>query len=503
MSKYQPKANSSTGGLAGYVGCYQQNSGPGLKNGLYYDNAMTIQMCTSMCKETKQSMAALSGTQCSCGNTWQGGNVLASLSCNTPCPGNATQVCGQSFIASVYNSSVGIVPTVATAGYVGCYTDNANRTLGAYTYSSRDGMSPSSCKATCAGRGYSLAGVQNGGECYCDNKLGGIGTQVPSSQCPAVCSGNSALTCGGSWRLSVYETGTTGNTTTPATQPGRSLGCYQDFNSLTGSNYYSDYMSANLCLPWCQAKGFAFGGMSGRQCRCGNVSPSIVLARATCDLACTGNSTQTCGSSGGSADVWSTATTFAANANPYTTPDSKGYMGCWTDGAVRLLTGTVFYSTSLTPASCAASCAGSKYTFAGLQNGNECRCGNTLDPKTVYYRTGESECSKACTGSATTMCGGSYRYNIYATKEFLATPGGNTNSTTPSTKQEGELGCYGRGTFASTTAVQTLSGGMTTGFCRRYCRLKGFTTAGLMGGQSKHTLCISILDLNTWTDIST
>lgn len=482
MSKYV--ANVSVNALPGYVGCYQQNSGPGLKSGVYYDNAMTIQMCTSICKETKQSMAGLSGNQCTCGNTWQGGVVLASLSCKTPCPGNATQVCGESYIASVYNTSVGVIPTVPTAGYTGCFTDAANRTLAAYSYNSRDGMTPASCKATCAGRGYKLAGVQNGWECYCDNVMGGSNRQVPSKECNVVCTGNKDLSCGASWRLSVYETGSTGNTTAPAV-PGRSLGCYQDFTALTGSNYYSNYMSANLCLPWCKAKGFAFGGMSDRQCRCGNASPAIVLARTSCNAPCSGNSTQTCGSTGGNADVWSTSTTFAANANPYTAPDSKGYMGCWTDGPSRLLTGTVFYANNLTPSTCAASCAANKFVYAGVQNGKECRCGNTIDPLTTYYRTGENECSSACGGDSSIKCGGNYRYNIYATKEFLAAGGGNT--TTPVAKNEGELGCYGRGTFASTSAVQTVSVAMTTGYCRRYCRLKGFSTAGLMGGNSEHT----------------
>ena len=485
LSKYTQEVVNNNG--PGYVGCYSQTAGPGLKGGTYYDDKLTVEMCAGMCKETGFSMAGLSNNQCTCGNTWEGGNVLASLSCTAQCPGNATQTCGASFIASVFNSTIGPDVTMPVAGYAGCWTDNANRTLPAYTYSSRDGMSPSACKTTCAGRGFAYSGVQNGYECYCDNKIGGIGKQVPSSQCSVACTGNSAQKCGASWRLSVYSTGSNGTTPAPAVV-GKSIACYQDFNTLDGANYYSDYMSANLCLPWCKAKGFSLGGMSGRQCRCGNTSPTIVAARTTCSLPCSGNSTQTCGSSSGYADVWSTATVFAANANPYTTPDNKGYMGCWTDGASRLLTGSVFYSNSLTPATCAANCAGSKYTFAGLQNGNECRCGNTLDPKTTYYRTGENECPKACTGDANTKCGGSYRYNIYATKEFLA-GGTNSSTTNPTAKPEGNLGCYGRGTFASSTAVQTVSGnGMTTGYCRRYCRIKGFSTAGLMGGNSESNL---------------
>jgi hypothetical protein len=487
LSKYTKEIVNNNG--PGYVGCYQQNSGPGLKAGVYYDDKMTVEMCAGMCKETGNSMAGLSNNQCSCGNTWEGGAVLASLSCTQPCPGNANQTCGASYIASVFNSTIGTNVTMPVAGYEGCYTDAANRTMTGYMYSSRDGMSPTSCKTTCAGRGYAYSGTQNGGECYCSNELAGVTKQVPSVQCSVACTGNSAQKCGASWRLSVYKTGSTGNSTAPVAVPGKSTGCYQDFSVLDGANYYSDYMSANLCLPWCKAKGFAFGGMSGRQCRCGNTSPSIVVARSTCALPCTGNSTQTCGSTSGYADVWSAASVFAANS--YTTPDNKGYMGCWTDGSARLLTGSVFTSNTLTPATCAANCAANKYTFAGVQNGNECRCGNALDPKTTYYRAGENECPKACTGDASAKCGGSYRYNVYATKEFLA-GAGNGNTTTPGVKAEGLLGCYGRGTYASTSAVQTTSSnGMTTGYCRKFCAIKGFASAGLMGGNSKSATLLS------------
>lgn len=53
--------------------------------------------------------------------------------------------------------------------------------------------------------GYTLFGVEYGGECYCGNQLQAGSVAAPSSDCSMACDGNAAETCGGPNRLNVYQ----------------------------------------------------------------------------------------------------------------------------------------------------------------------------------------------------------------------------------------------------------------------------------------------------------
>lgn len=68
-------------------------------------------------------------------------------------------------------------------------------------------MSVSNCVAACQGAGYSLAGVEYSGECYCDNTISNGGTLAPEgvSGCSMLCNGNFSEYCGGPSRLDVYD----------------------------------------------------------------------------------------------------------------------------------------------------------------------------------------------------------------------------------------------------------------------------------------------------------
>ena len=61
------------------------------------------------------------------------------------------------------------------------------------------------CVAYCSAAGYSMAGTEYGGQCFCGNAL--VGSQsVADAQCDMPCEGDNAQTCGGSLTLSVYST---------------------------------------------------------------------------------------------------------------------------------------------------------------------------------------------------------------------------------------------------------------------------------------------------------
>jgi hypothetical protein len=61
------------------------------------------------------------------------------------------------------------------------------------------------CTSYCAGKGYSMAGVEYGTECYCGNTLsGGASTSLVSGQCYMTCPGNPGEKCGGPNAINLY-----------------------------------------------------------------------------------------------------------------------------------------------------------------------------------------------------------------------------------------------------------------------------------------------------------
>lgn len=67
-------------------------------------------------------------------------------------------------------------------------------------------MTSSGCAKYCAARGFSIAGTENGGQCFCGNKLE-KSEQKPDTDCSTPCEGNAKETCGGPGRMSLFKSG--------------------------------------------------------------------------------------------------------------------------------------------------------------------------------------------------------------------------------------------------------------------------------------------------------
>ncbi|KAI1789214.1 WSC-domain-containing protein [Ganoderma leucocontextum] len=182
---------------------------------------------------------------------------------------------------------------------VGCVSDNAARALTGYSFSN-DQMTVGSCLSTCASKGYSMAGVEYGRECYCGNSFANSqGNALASSVCNMACAGDKASTCGGSWALTAFKfnsvnvalpTSVASSTSAalPSASPAPSnstislpagwtaVGCRKDVpgRALNVDAYTSQSMTV--------AATFVNGG-------------GAVLADAACDMACTGDSSHVCG----------------------------------------------------------------------------------------------------------------------------------------------------------------------------------------------------------------
>ena len=106
---YNP-APAVTLGKNGFYGCYPDPNDPmtglrGKYKHTFMDNAMTPGKCTAGCATYDWAMV-FRGTTCYCGDDVQLGSSLfngpASV-CNTPCPGDNSQICGGLYANSVYS----------------------------------------------------------------------------------------------------------------------------------------------------------------------------------------------------------------------------------------------------------------------------------------------------------------------------------------------------------------------------------------------------------------
>jgi len=145
----------------------------------------------------------------------------------------------------------------------------------------------------------------NTNECsYCGNALQSYST-LGFTGCKMPCTGNSSEICGGSNRLSVYNS-TTYIPPTTVKQVGSyvSKGCYAEATTgrlLTGSSYSnSTGMTVETCISFCKNAGANYAGLEyARECFCANSLPSTAttLAASQCNMLCTGNRREFCGSS--------------------------------------------------------------------------------------------------------------------------------------------------------------------------------------------------------------
>ncbi len=159
---------------------------------------------------------------------------------------------------------------------------------------------------------------------------------------------------------------------------------------------------------------------------------------------------------------------------------AQDYLGCYTDQGEhtgtggRDLDGFMTRSDAMTPRLCAETCGRKGFTYAGVQLGVACFCGNS------YGRTGPSQaCSTACAGDRNLNCGGAWANAVYRAIE-----------STPVPQAEGYLGCYKDQGESFGTGGRDLGGlitqsdRMTPQLCMTTCAVKGFRYAGVQAGRA-------------------
>ena len=94
---------------------------------------------------------------------------------------------------------------------------------------------------------------------------------------------------------------------------------------------------------------------------------------------------------------------------PTTTEPAGTYVGCYNDTGNRVLNGYSTSSGNMTVESCVSTCGAQGFTYAGLQAGSSCFCGNGR-----YNSAGQGNaCNYTCSGNAGETCGGSWANSVY------------------------------------------------------------------------------------------
>lgn len=175
---------------------------------------MTIESCQAFCLAKNYPLAGLEySAECYCGMTLSSGSAVGNTGCTMKCSGNSTEYCGGPNRLSVYNNTAYvapyILPSIGSYNLKGCYTDSGpTRALSGYSFTNATAMTEEMCVGTCQAKGYSMAGIEYGRECYCDNALATSSTGAANGikECQAMfCPGNSKEYCSAGNRLLVYS----------------------------------------------------------------------------------------------------------------------------------------------------------------------------------------------------------------------------------------------------------------------------------------------------------
>ncbi|KAH7117059.1 WSC domain-containing protein [Dendryphion nanum] len=197
----------------------------------------------------------------------------------------------------------------STWQFAGCWSDDTDkRVLGREFYFDTEAMTADSCVRFCMSKGYTFAGTEYGSQCFCDLELSPTAQWYPTEMCSMPCSGDRNQTCGGAWKISVYNSKRPGPGTNAGSDGYKSIGCFQDWITPRVLAYPvpveggPQAMTVSKCMSACRARGYVLAGLEyGGECWCDNrmqTGPKNMLGDTGlngCDMLCHGNFSEYCG----------------------------------------------------------------------------------------------------------------------------------------------------------------------------------------------------------------
>lgn len=143
--------------------------------------------------------------------------------------------------------------------------------------------------------------------CYCDNAIREPGV-FATKGCNMACAGNSSEFCGGSNRLTIYESSEPPPPYSPRSPASwTALGCFTDNAGTrtlgTQQEVPGGYTNMTIegCLSVCTSQGYTYSGVEyAQECFCGNAilnGGTCASDQKSCYMPCRGNTAETCGGS--------------------------------------------------------------------------------------------------------------------------------------------------------------------------------------------------------------
>ncbi|KAL0948997.1 hypothetical protein HGRIS_009096 [Hohenbuehelia grisea] len=176
--------------------------------------------------------------------------------------------------------------------------------------------------------------------------------------------------------------------------------------------------SPEACTAACDALGFTFAGTEfGSECHCGVglTTGTANIPHTQCNMACTGNSSETCGA-GDHMEA------FQGPNPPRAAQLPAGWSAfadapCARDSAARMFVDTFIAGPLLaatnTPAACVDLCIQNGFDKAGVEGGDECYCGTEF--RSAPELIDQGECNQPCQGAPGIFCGGNFAIQLYLT----------------------------------------------------------------------------------------
>lgn len=462
-----------------YIGCFVDSPAQRVLSGaVHYDtDGLTAETCVAFCDEAGFAYAGMEYTaECWCGNKAPTTKVDDS-DCSMPCSGDADQPCGAGDRLTVFKGPAvpgpEVPPTIPGWTYLGCIEEGSTgRVLTTQVWLSggASSMTNQLCVAACEANGFTLAGTEYAGECFCGNEYDNGGGELADG-CTMACHGNKTQTCGGSNRLDAWTLGGESPVSSDSPSP------------VDSSTAISSSVASSLTTV-----------ISGSATSSSSDETSTSSADVT-------ESTSTAGET--------ESTTAAVSSTSSDVPSVSGlpsgweYKGCYIDPPGRAMDGAPGSpSSSNTPEKCIATCISNGFTIAGMEYSEECYCGNALN--NGAKKTDESDCNMACSGDNTQMCGAGNRLSLYSKGDFTVFPVPVVKDTDLPGSWEYKGCVFDNGNpyileWLWEDAVNYASSKMTIELCLKRCQKFGYSAGGVEYG--RQCVCGDLLAVESRDDV--
>ncbi|KAL4723595.1 hypothetical protein ACLX1H_009233 [Fusarium chlamydosporum] len=193
-------------------------------------------------------------------------------------------------------------------------------------------------------------------------------------------------------------------------------GCWTEpffVKALSSKTTSSNDMTLESCASFCTGYSY-FGAENGRECYCGNnlnFGSYQSLNQKDCSATCAGDKTEYCGG------TQRLQLYKAGKATPTVDQGNKNFTSysCAAEPLMgRLLPDLVSTDfLSMTVDKCLQKCW--SYKYAGVENGSQCWCGNTINWQGFFSQgrnVSMSDCNINCPGDNLTFCGGLSKMNL-------------------------------------------------------------------------------------------